>query len=830
MNIEILEQIGLTKSEIKVYLALLELGSSSTGKIVDKSRVASSKVYEILDKLIQKGLVSFIIKAGVKYFEAAPPERIMDYMEEREKRFNKQKQDLKQILPELELKQKIAKYKSEATIYKGYKGVETAFLSALKLLKSGDVFLVMGIPSRSEQMNRFFTRFNRIRAKRNIKMKGIFNEAARGELQTLPKNRPLSEVRYIPETTPAAINIFKDRVMIVPESKEPLVIAIDNKEVAESFRIQFEKWWDQRVQTYQGQDQVEAAMNSLIDKATKKDDIVLFAAKPVTKEGSDYNVKWNKEIRQKAKNVRLLYYGDNEKNRKRAKEIEEQGCETKIYPTEQTLPISTIVQGNTVMNAVWSKDPSIFKIENKTVADSLRTNFDILWDQKATMTRGLKAVYNAWDSMLDELKPGEEYYVMGAADRGQKGIYDYLVDFHKRRQAKGVKSKFLFISGTEKYVEEFKDNYTILSEVKYLPQVVYKGLQFNFFKNKILIIVWREKEPIVFTIEDKKVYDTFKTYFDTLWGQDVKVSKGFKAFERELNSFLEKMKAGDTWDVLGAGYGPKGDEKEYIELFKRLHEKRKAKGVKGRLLFQEGTRKVAEGLKVFEKGELKFLPYKTDSPVAIFPFKTKTIMSIQEKTPTVITIDNEKITQSLKKQFESIWQQDVQVHKGFEAATDRFMSMLDQYKEGEEYYVLGATYGFGGKKLRDWFMKYTTNRIKKKVTGNFLIVPDDFKETIYEFTHTGDPDMKHTNAKKLPPDFSSPMQINLYKGNKVLMFLWGKEMMCFEIESELLYKNFKTYFDALWEQDTVVSHGFKAFEDAWNSLFNKLKPGQSYNV
>ena len=73
MNVELLEAIGLTKSEIKVYLALLELGSSTTGPIVEKSGASSSKIYEILEKLIQKGLVGHVIKAGKKHFEAAPP-------------------------------------------------------------------------------------------------------------------------------------------------------------------------------------------------------------------------------------------------------------------------------------------------------------------------------------------------------------------------------------------------------------------------------------------------------------------------------------------------------------------------------------------------------------------------------------------------------------------------------------------------------------------------------------------------------------------------------------------------------------------------------------
>ena len=83
MNTELLEEIGLTKSEIKVYLALLEIGSSSKGPLVKKANITSSKIYEVTDKLIEKGLVSYIIKNNVKYFSAAPPSRIKDYIEEK---------------------------------------------------------------------------------------------------------------------------------------------------------------------------------------------------------------------------------------------------------------------------------------------------------------------------------------------------------------------------------------------------------------------------------------------------------------------------------------------------------------------------------------------------------------------------------------------------------------------------------------------------------------------------------------------------------------------------------------------------------------------------
>ena len=84
MNEKLLEEIGLTKGEIKVYLTLLKLGETTTGKIIEEAGISSGKIYEILDKLIRKGLAGFIIKDKTKHFAAASPNRIVDYLREKE--------------------------------------------------------------------------------------------------------------------------------------------------------------------------------------------------------------------------------------------------------------------------------------------------------------------------------------------------------------------------------------------------------------------------------------------------------------------------------------------------------------------------------------------------------------------------------------------------------------------------------------------------------------------------------------------------------------------------------------------------------------------------
>ena len=82
MNQEILRKVGLTEGEIRVYESVVKLGKSSTGKIMENCGISSSKVYLILERLIQKGFVTFTIENNVKKFHAANPINIIEYIQE----------------------------------------------------------------------------------------------------------------------------------------------------------------------------------------------------------------------------------------------------------------------------------------------------------------------------------------------------------------------------------------------------------------------------------------------------------------------------------------------------------------------------------------------------------------------------------------------------------------------------------------------------------------------------------------------------------------------------------------------------------------------------
>lgn len=244
---KILLEIGLTGNEIKVYLTLLKLGSTTTGPIIKKTGIHTSKVYDALNRLTEKGLVSYIVKANIKYFKAVDPERLLDFIVEKKKKLENQERKVKSIIPELKLKRELVGEDTEAEIFKGWKGMETVYRLMENTLKEGDINYVFGA-SKGEDEEKVRTFFNKhaIRlANKKIRQKIIFNESAKGNISETIKRPKLNQIRYMENTTPAEINIWADNTMIVILRKTPTVILVCDPKVADSFKKYFEIMWKQ---------------------------------------------------------------------------------------------------------------------------------------------------------------------------------------------------------------------------------------------------------------------------------------------------------------------------------------------------------------------------------------------------------------------------------------------------------------------------------------------------------------------------------------------------------------------------------------------------------
>jgi len=234
MNIETLESLGLTEAESKVYLALLELGSSQAGKITSKTGIHRRTVYDSIERLIEKGLVSFITQNNIKYFEAVKPQQLMEILKEKQ-------ENLKQILPQLDLLHKSSKEKQETTFFRGKLGLKSVFNHQIEVGKEISVF--GGSINAPNILKAYFPHYDKERVKKNIHVKIVFDESARNN--SYIKSIPKSEIRFIPKeySSPAAINVYGDNVAIILWSEEPIAILIKNKEIAVGYRNYFNLLW-----------------------------------------------------------------------------------------------------------------------------------------------------------------------------------------------------------------------------------------------------------------------------------------------------------------------------------------------------------------------------------------------------------------------------------------------------------------------------------------------------------------------------------------------------------------------------------------------------------
>ena len=232
MDKGILEKIGLAKGEIEVYLTLLKLGSSLVSKIAQEAGTHRTNIYDTLEKLKEKGLVSYVIKENIKYFSASDPEKLLDYIKEREK-------DIQSIMPELRAYMDFPRSESIVEVYKGKEGLKSVLKSILKEKKDYEVFEEEGYIQRI--LPHFYPQFNKQMNKSKIKVKVLTKE-----VKNIAK-RSLMEIRSLPKfmSFPSATTIYGDKVAIFVWDEPYHSILIKSKQVADSYRNFFDALWKQ---------------------------------------------------------------------------------------------------------------------------------------------------------------------------------------------------------------------------------------------------------------------------------------------------------------------------------------------------------------------------------------------------------------------------------------------------------------------------------------------------------------------------------------------------------------------------------------------------------
>jgi len=241
--LENLRYFGLTKNESSVYLALLELGRGTVSQISRKGNVNRTTGYDILDSLVNKGLVQISGKEPKQEYVAESPDNLLKVLATR---IEEAKQDLekaKELVPKLQSLYRV-EGRPQVKFYEGVEGLREVFEDTLKIPNKKMVAFA-ALEAQHAALPDFFPRYYQRRVENNISMRAIFPKTPGGIERANQDKTEARESMFVPSDQYGfnpAINVYDDKVMIA-SFPEKLGIIIESAQIADVMRKIFELSW-----------------------------------------------------------------------------------------------------------------------------------------------------------------------------------------------------------------------------------------------------------------------------------------------------------------------------------------------------------------------------------------------------------------------------------------------------------------------------------------------------------------------------------------------------------------------------------------------------------
>jgi len=232
---DILKKIGMEEREARIYITLLRLGVSTATKLSEEVDIDRTTIYDILNRLINRGIVSYVIKDSKRYFSPVNPYQILKELQERE-------EELKEVMPRLVAISKTEKEKTNVEIFKGKEGIAGIFKTILRDRK--DYIFIGAGHQVSETIPIFIYKF--LKEASELKLRGkLLCEEGFGDhdVDIIGKNETYRIISK--EFTSTTTQVWGDKTAFFVFSEPYYTILIESKEIADRHRLYFDYLWKQ---------------------------------------------------------------------------------------------------------------------------------------------------------------------------------------------------------------------------------------------------------------------------------------------------------------------------------------------------------------------------------------------------------------------------------------------------------------------------------------------------------------------------------------------------------------------------------------------------------
>ncbi|MEI6499316.1 MAG: helix-turn-helix domain-containing protein [bacterium] len=237
-----LENLGLSDKEIKIYLALLELGESSIVSIRQKVKLPRTTVFHLLGKLKERGLIEITETSTRSIYIPYPPRKLVSILNSQANKLKEQADNLRDRLPELNQLFGSASFMPKVRFFVG-EDIREVYEEVLE--SPIDELLFVGETDKVADIlgQRFFKNWVNRKVEKKIWTKSI--RVSGSEDPFFDPKEGLRKARFTPESfkSPAHIYIYHNSVAIITTSKENFAVVITSREYAETMKHWFTELW-----------------------------------------------------------------------------------------------------------------------------------------------------------------------------------------------------------------------------------------------------------------------------------------------------------------------------------------------------------------------------------------------------------------------------------------------------------------------------------------------------------------------------------------------------------------------------------------------------------
>lgn len=236
---EQLIELGFTENEVLIYLATLEIGEATIGRIAQKSGVKRTTAYFSIESLKKKGLLSELKKNKRTFFYAEDPRILQEKMEERKKAIDN-------IIPQLLSITNLMDKKPKITFHEGIDGIKDVYRDGLKYPNqemlawvSQDAFYVLD----DEFVNYYIPK----RVSKRIWVRAIcpdtpeMKDYKSREVAELRKTKLISSEKYPIEVE---IDLYGKNKISILAFKEGISLIIESTKIYNTLKSIFEMQWE----------------------------------------------------------------------------------------------------------------------------------------------------------------------------------------------------------------------------------------------------------------------------------------------------------------------------------------------------------------------------------------------------------------------------------------------------------------------------------------------------------------------------------------------------------------------------------------------------------